>query len=71
MQMFFEKKYTKESVMKKEQLIIDTLQLTSEICSQRTFSGLFKKMRESMPKYFGFQAVGVLLFDFESKLSQP
>ena len=45
---------------------IDTLQLTSEVCTQRSFSGLFKKMCEFMPKYFGFEAVGALVFNKES-----
>ena len=52
---------------KKEQAVIDTLQLTSEVCTQRSFSGLFKKMCEFVPKYFGFEAVGTLVYNPESK----
>lgn len=53
----------RKALNRKEQAIIETLQLTSEICTQRHFSGLFKKMREFMPQYFGFQGCGVLLYD--------
>jgi len=67
--MQLEKVAAKKEVNKKEQAIIDTLQLTSEVCTQRHFAGLFHKMREFMPKYFGFQGCGVLLYNKESKLS--
>lgn len=63
--MQIEKTSVRKALNRKEQAIIDTLQLTSEICTQRHFSGLFKKMREFMPKYFGFQGCGVLLYDKE------
>ncbi len=65
--MQIEKVAAKREVNKKEQAIIDTLQLTSEVCTQRHFQGLFHKMREFMPKYFGFQGCGVLLYNKESK----
>ena len=65
--MQIEKIKTKQEVNKKEQAVIDTLQLTSEVCTQRSFSGLFKKICEFMPKYFGFEAVGALVFNHESK----
>lgn len=61
-----EKTFVKKQLNNKEQAIISTLQLTSEICTQRHFSGLFKKMREFMPKFFGFQGTGVLLYDRET-----
>ena len=64
--MQIEKLKTKQEVNKKEQAVIDTLQLTSEVCTQRSFTGLFKKMCEFMPKYFGFEAVGALVFNKES-----
>ena len=65
--MQIEKIKTKQEVNKKEQAVIDTLQLTSEVCTQRSFSGLFRKICEFVPKYFGFEAVGALVFNFESK----
>jgi len=67
--MQIEKQSTRREVNKKEQAVIDTLQLTSEICTQRDFSGLFHKLREHMPAYFGFEAVGALLLDPECKLA--
>lgn len=58
---------TRREVNKKEKNIIDTLMLTSEVCTQRSYVGLFEKMREYMPKYFGFEAVGILLYNKTSK----
>ena len=52
--MQIERSSTKIAVARKEQAIVDTLELTSEVCTQRNFTGLYKKMREFMPKYFGF-----------------
>ena len=65
--MQFEKTATKREVNLREKEVTDTLQLASEVCSQRNFTGLFHKMREFMPKYFGFEGVGVLLYDNDSK----
>ncbi len=64
--MQIEKTTTRREVNKKEKAIIDTLMLTSEVCTQRSYVGLFEKMREFMPKYFGFEAVGVLLYNKQS-----
>lgn len=66
--MQIEKTNTRKEVNKKEKAIIDTLMLTSEVCTQRSYVGLFEKMREFMPRYFGFEAVGILLFNKSSKL---
>lgn len=52
----------------REKTVVDTLKLTSEICTQRHHDGLFKKMKENLPEFFGFEAVGVLIYNFESKL---
>jgi hypothetical protein len=52
--MQIERSSTKTAVARKEQAIIETLELTSEVCTQRNFTALYKKMREFMPKYFGF-----------------
>ena len=61
--MQIEKTTTRKEVNKKEQAVIDTLQLTSEICTQRNHSGLFKKISQFMPGYFGFEAVGALILN--------
>ena len=50
----------------REKTVVDTLKLTSEICTQRHHDGLFKKMKEYLPEFFGFEAVGVLIYNFES-----
>lgn len=65
--MQIERSATRKEVNKKEQQVIDTLKLTSEICTQRDFTGLFNKIRDFMPEYFGFETVGALLLDFECK----
>ena len=44
---------------------MDTLKLTSEICTQRHHEGLFRKMRENLPSFFGFEAVGVLMYNYD------
>ena len=54
-----------KEVKRREAQVVDTLQLTSEICTQRHHEGLFRKMRESLPSFFGFEAVGVLMYNFE------
>lgn len=65
LQMRLERRHALKEVRKREQQVVDTLQLTSEICTQRHHEGLFRKMRETLPAFFGFEAVGVLMFDFE------
>lgn len=47
--------------------MVDTLRLTSEICTQRHHEGLFRKMKENLPEFFGFESVGVLIYNFKSK----
>jgi hypothetical protein len=63
--MRLERRNALREVKKREQQVVDTLQLTSEICTQRHHEGLFRKMRESLPSFFGFEAVGVLMYNFE------
>lgn len=60
--MRLERRFALKEVKKREQQVVDTLQLTSEICTQRHHEGLFRKMRESFPSFFGFEAVGVLMY---------
>jgi len=69
--MQIEKIKTKQEVNKKEQVVIDTLQLTSEVCTQRSLQGLFRKICEFVPRYFGFEAVGALVYNMESKWLWP
>lgn len=63
--MRLERRNAQKEVKRREQQVVDTLQLTSEICTQRHHEGLFRKMRESLPSFFGFEAVGVLMYNFE------
>lgn len=53
-------------VKSREKAVVDTLRLTSEICTQRHHEGLFRKMKENLPEFFGFESVGVLIYNFES-----
>lgn len=39
--------------------------MMSEICTQRHHVGLFRKIRENLPRFFGFEAVGILMYNFE------
>jgi hypothetical protein len=53
-----------KEVKKKEKKVVETLKLTSEIGTQRHHKGLFSKMKEHLPAFFGFSAVGILIYDF-------
>ena len=65
--MRLERRAALKEVKKREQQVVDTLQLTSEICTQRHHEGLFRKMRELLPAAFGFEAVGVYMYNYETK----
>ena len=65
--MRLERRAALKEVKKREQQVVDTLQLTSEICTQRHHEGLFRKMRELLPATFGFEAVGVYMYNYETK----
>ena len=65
LQMRLERRAAMKEVKKREQQVVHTLRLTSEICTQRHHQGLFRKMRANLPAFFGFEAVGVLMYDFE------
>jgi hypothetical protein len=47
--------------------VIDCINLSALICTQRTFSELFKNMRDFLPKFFGFESVGILLRDQQTQ----
>ncbi|TNV74045.1 hypothetical protein FGO68_gene12534 [Halteria grandinella] len=49
------------AVARKE--VLDSIKLATMICTQRSFSELFDNMRQFIPKFFGFQSVGILLKD--------
>ena len=61
--MRLERRNALQEVKRREQQVVDTLKLTSEICTQRHHEGLFRKMKECLPPFFGFQAVGVLMYN--------
>lgn len=61
LQMRLERRHALKEVRRREQQVVDTLRLTSEICTQRHHEGLFRKLKETLPGFFGFQAVGVLM----------
>ena len=65
--MHVEKSTIRREINADEQVIIETLQLCSEICTQQSFEGLFRALREHLPKFFGYQSCGVLIYDRESK----
>ncbi|CAI2381202.1 unnamed protein product [Moneuplotes crassus] len=52
----------KESQMR-ERNVVDTLQLISDICTQRTHKGLIMKIKNKLPIFMGFQAAGILIYD--------
>lgn len=46
--------------------VLNTIELAGKICSQRNSNDLVKNMKEVLPKYFGFEAAGVLLRDVKT-----
>ena len=52
--MRLERRNALQEVKRREQQVVDTLKLTSEICTQRHHKGLFRKMKECLPPFFGF-----------------
>lgn len=67
LQLRLERRVALREVKAREKAVVDTLRLTSEICTQRHHEGLFRKMKENLPEFFGFESVGVLIYNFESK----
>lgn len=63
--MRLDRKSSLKEVKQRERQVTDTLELASDICVQRHHVGLFRKMRENLPAFFGFEAVGILIYDFE------
>ena len=68
LQLRFERRLALREVKLREQAVVATLRLVSEIGTQRDHEGLFRKMKENLPGFFGFQSVGVLIYDFNSIL---
>jgi len=66
LQLRLERRVALREVKSREKAVVDTLRLTSEICTQRHHEGLFRKMKENLPEFFGFESVGVLIYNFES-----
>jgi hypothetical protein len=51
-----------ESIVARRE-VVDCITMSQKICTQRTFSELFRNMREFLPKFFDFESVGILLKD--------
>lgn len=46
--------------------VLNTIELAAGICSERNQTDLVKSMKERLPKYFGFEAAGILLRDVKT-----
>ena len=46
--------------------VLKTIELAAGICSERNQIDLVKNMKEQLPKYFGFEAAGILLRDVKT-----
>ena len=46
--------------------MLKTIELAAGICSERNQNDLIKNMKEQLPKYFGFEAAGILLRDVKT-----
>ena len=61
--MKIERMLAKKEAQVRERNVVDTLQLTSDICTQRTHKGLIIKMKNKLPKFMNFEAAGILIYD--------
>ena len=61
--MKIERMLAKRKAVINERNVVDTLQLISDICTQRTHKGLILKMKNKLPKFMNFQSAGVLIYD--------
>lgn len=48
--------------------VLQTIRLAGKICTQRSYAELVRNLKQSLPRYFGFQAVGVMLKDQKTDL---
>jgi hypothetical protein len=42
---------------------LETIELASNLCTQKTFPALFKACKKILPTFFGFESFGLLLED--------
>jgi hypothetical protein len=49
-----------------EDEVVSTIELASSICTQRSFRDLMRNMRVALPKFFGFEGLGILLRDLKT-----
>jgi len=63
LQMKLDKVTSEKEIHVKEEEVVATVQLASDICTARSYRDLLRRMRGTLPKFFGFEAVGILLTD--------
>ena len=51
-----------------EQEVVNTIELAGAICTQRSQTDLVHQIKESLPKFFGFDGAGILLRDVKTEL---
>jgi hypothetical protein len=64
--MKIERMIAKKESQLRERNVIETLQLTSDICTQRNHKGLIIIMKNKLPKFMDFEAAGVLIYNKET-----
>lgn len=66
-QMKLDKLIAEQEIVTKEEEVVNTIQLASSICTQRSYRDLLRVMKTALPKFFGFDALGILLRDAKTQ----
>lgn len=61
--MKIERMLAKKEAQVRERNVVETIQLTSDICTQRSHQGIIEKLKDKLPSFMEFDSVGVLLYD--------
>jgi hypothetical protein len=61
--MKLDKIIAEQEIIVKETEVLNTIRLASNICTQKNYRDLLRKMKETLPPFFGFESVGILLKD--------
>jgi len=51
---------------KTEREVIQTIKISSAICTQRSYADFILKCRKELPEFFGFEGIGILFRDTKS-----
>lgn len=61
-----EKIQAKKDSQKKEFEILDVIEMTQSIMNKRSYNRFLRELRTMLPRFFGFEDVGILIYDKNS-----